>query len=116
LPHVDSAGELSVEAQFADRSSILWLYHDLLSLRRQSRALLEGSESMLDTPDGTVGWSRATAEERVDVFVNFTDEDQPLDVVGRVLISSEPERTAGEDSKPDFSGVLGPYEAIVIER
>ncbi|MGE3328612.1 MAG: alpha-amylase family glycosyl hydrolase, partial [Acidimicrobiia bacterium] len=39
LTQPPSWGELSVEAQLADRSSMLWLYRDALSVRRSHRAL-----------------------------------------------------------------------------
>ena len=49
----------SATEQRHEPGSILHLYRDLLRARRGSAALHEGRQSLLDTPEGVLGWSRA---------------------------------------------------------
>jgi len=67
-------GASDVAAQRADRASLLWLYRDLLALRRAHPALQRGSFRALDAPEGVFAYEREHAGERAVVALNFGAE------------------------------------------
>ena len=74
-----------VAAQRADRASLLWLYRDLLALRREHPALHRGAFRTLDAPEGVFAYERTHEGQRAVVVLNFGDA--PVDVklgAGRV--------------------------------
>ena len=64
----------NVEAQRADRGSSLWLYRDLLALRRRTGALERGDWRLLPGPEGVLAWERRFESSRALVALNFKDE------------------------------------------
>jgi glycosidase len=55
--------------------TLLALYKNLVSLRKQSRALREGGFAWLETPGGLLGYVRAAEGERVWVYINNSREE-----------------------------------------
>ena len=110
LPIGDVAA-CNVEAQRADRGSVLHLVRDLIALRRDEPALRSSSYEPLATPDGAWAWRRG---ERFAVALNLSGADVTVDGVdGRVAIATNRVRD-GETVGGAIE--LGPYEGVVVER
>jgi alpha-glucosidase len=112
LPFPPDAGGRSVEALRDDPDSILHLYRRLLAARRASPALHVGDQTMLDLPEGVVGFERRAGDDRRLVLVGFTGDEVGLalpDGPWTVEVSSD---GAGEGDR--FSGSLGPDQALVL--
>ena len=74
LPIARDAAQRNVEAQQVDRGSLLWLYRDLLSLRRATPALERGSWQRLEAGDGVLAYERRQGASRAFVALNFAGE------------------------------------------
>jgi alpha-glucosidase len=66
----------NVIAQRADRGSILWLYRDLLALRRRVPALERGTWRELPSPNGVLAWERHFESSRALVAINFAGKER----------------------------------------
>jgi alpha-glucosidase len=113
LPFPPDAAGRSVEAQRNDPGSVLHLYRRLLAARRGSPALSVGDlalESALDDR-AVLAWTRSAGDDRRAVAVNFTAEEQPVQVPGdwTVEVASD---GAGEGGP--WSGRLAPDQAVVL--
>ncbi len=74
----DDPATVNVEAQAADRDSLLATYEDLVRVRGQQAALREGATTVLDSDaEPVIGWLRTTADATVLALVNVSD--QPVD-------------------------------------
>ena len=69
-----------VATQRSDRSSLLWLYKDLLALRRAHPALRRGSFRVLDAPPDVFAYERRAGDETVRVALNFGATPQRVDL------------------------------------
>lgn len=109
LPLGDVAG-CNVEDQRLDPGSILTLTRDLISLRKQSADLAEGSYAGLASTPGVWAWRRGLA---MAVMVNLSDSDSTVDGLhGRVRIGTD----RGRDGE-SFGGVivLRGWEGLVVQ-
>lgn len=119
LPLVADAEALCVEAQDGEPRSMLALVRRLARLRGDTPALQLGAQRMLDAGPEVVAWTRQAEEGRVLAAVNFAGHPVSLrpspELPGRgiVLISTDPERAAGEVDLANLR--LGPNEAVVVE-
>ncbi len=86
LPQPHDWSELSVEAEDADRSSMLWLYRDALHLRRQLPELHADELAWLDLGEDVLAFTRG---DGFACIVNFGAEAIDLPA-GEVLMSSVP--------------------------
>ncbi|MEO0375738.1 MAG: alpha-glucosidase [Cyanobacteria bacterium P01_A01_bin.17] len=78
LPVHENYTDINVEVELADQDSILNFYRQLIQLRKQSRALREGSwRALIDYPHEQLTYLRETEDEQVLVIINFGDQ-QPL--------------------------------------
>jgi alpha-glucosidase len=114
LPIASDADVRNVEAQRKQRESLLWLYRDLIDLRRRTPALERGSWRLLDAPPDVLAFERSHGESRVRVALNLADEARTLDLGHEpVLESLRSERGRRE---PDVSSrlELGPAEGVVL--
>jgi alpha-glucosidase len=111
LPWPPEASARSAERLRADPTSILHLYRRLLTFRRTSRPLREGTVELLDAPDGVVAFERRHGGERCTVVVNFTSEPIPFVAAGKVRVASD---GAGEGGY--FAARLRPDQAVVLVR
>jgi alpha-glucosidase len=104
----------TVEEQRRDRGSLLWLYRDLLDLRRRTPALERGDWRPLDAPADVFAYERQHGESCARVALNFADEPRVVDL-GRAPVL-EALRTEHTHSEPDVSGrlELGPAEGVVL--
>ncbi len=73
LPIAADAATRNVEAQRADRASVLWLYKDLLALRRATPALASGAYQPLPSKPGVLAYERHRPGSRALVALNFGD-------------------------------------------
>jgi alpha-glucosidase len=74
LPIAADAARRNVDAQRADRASLLWLYKDLLALRRATPALEGGAYRALDAKPGVLVYERHQGASRALVALNFTGD------------------------------------------
>ncbi len=109
LPFPPRASETNAAVEREDRTSMLWLHRDLLSLRRESEALRAGTFRWLDAPDGVLVYERATEADRRIVCVSFVAETRTVDVQGTIEVSSVPGRVGTQ-----LDGHLLADEAIVL--
>ena len=86
LPQPRDWSEMSVEAEEADRSSMLWLYRDALHLRRQLPELHTDELAWLDLGEDVMAFTRGHGFACI---VNFGAEAIDLPA-GEVLLSSVP--------------------------
>lgn len=113
LPVGQSAGELNVEASSTDPNSMLTLYRKLIALRRELPAVHTGTYRTIEVSEQVFHFERRFEDQVVDVWVNFSDVDLPLNI-GRV--HEEPETTAVSSLLDYRLGVLGPNEARWLVR
>ena len=92
----------TVREQEADPTSLLSFTRELIALRRVHDALITAPYAQLDSPAGVWAWQRG---EGTAVAVNLSDDEAPLDLPGRVLLS-----TAGRDE----AGSLGAWEGVIL--
>ncbi|MEV4381433.1 glycoside hydrolase family 13 protein [Streptosporangium sp. NPDC049644] len=85
LPMPSSWGPLSVESQLEEPLSTLNLYREALRIRRERRAFGEMPLAWLDSPEGTLAFTR---DAGFTCTVNLTGEDVELPAPGRVLLAS----------------------------
>lgn len=118
LPFPPDAERRSVAAQRGDAGSILHLYRRLLRARRDSPALIEGAQRLLDAPAGVVAWARTHADgDRRVVLVNFTDTIVDLDhseALGAATGLMVEVASDGFGEHAAFTGRLGPDQAVVL--
>jgi alpha-glucosidase len=82
LPFEAGAEVANVEALRADRSSILWLYRDLLAARRASAALHAGAWERQDAPAQVLDYVRRAGNDLRRVVANFGADAVALDLDG----------------------------------
>jgi alpha-glucosidase len=119
LPVAAASETLNVRSQATDPRSSLSFVREALRLRRDSRALREGSMRLLDTPGGVLAYIRESDGQRLLVAIDFETSatDLPLGVFGvasaTLLISSHPDRTRGPLDGQALR--LDPLEGVVLE-
>ena len=109
LPWPPSPGERSVEAQRNDSGSILHLYRRLLAARHGSPALQVGDLTLLEMPDGVLGYSRSEGDDRRVVLVSYATEPVDVDLAGTVEVASD-----GVGEGEPFTGTLAPEQAVLL--
>ncbi|MFF5112148.1 glycoside hydrolase family 13 protein [Streptosporangium sp. NPDC000509] len=92
LPMPPSWGLLSVASQLDDPLSTLNLYREALRIRRERRSFDDAPLTWLDSPEGTLAFSRG---EGFACTLNLTGEPVELPAPGRILLASA--ETAVED-------------------
>jgi glycosidase len=102
-----------VATQRADRASLLWLYKDLLALRRAHPSLHRGTFRALDAPDGVFAYERRAGDEVARVALNFGDTPCSVDLGdGRV---GDGLSTAGPVTRGSAARVeLAPAAGVVL--
>lgn len=112
LPYGPAA--VNVAAQLHAPDSLLALYRRALRLRRQARALRQGSLRIIPSPGDVFAFERRMeGEPSATVLVNTAvhERNAALDSPGRLLLSS---RTAREGERVGRDITLGPLEALVV--
>src|SRR5258706_6318134 len=104
----------NVAAQRTDRGSILWLYRDLLALRRRTPALQPGAWHELPATDGVLAWERPFGSSRALVALNFARMDRAPEFPSAVVRDGLRTRAGVELPENAAELVLGPCEAAVL--
>jgi alpha-glucosidase len=117
LPFPTSAENRNVADLAADESSIVHLYRQLLSLRRETVTLRRGELELLETPDQVLAVRRVLDGDQRWVVVNFGDE--PIAWAPVASVAVEVQVTSGGEgacnvANSAYGGVLGPEEALVL--
>ena len=113
LPLVWDWPQFTAETESLDDRSMLALYHRLLELRRLMVALHAGAVTDVRASDGVLSYARVSGDDRVEVYLNFSDEVRWVECgSGRVLVSS-----LMEIEQPVVSGWLSlrANEGVVVE-
>ena len=97
----------NVAAQEADRGSMLWLYRDLLLLRRQRPALSLGDYNAVASRGDLLAYDRVHGDGRLRIVLNLGDREQKFEAGGTVLMS-----TLGAGAVP---GTLRPNEGRILD-
>jgi oligo-1,6-glucosidase/alpha-glucosidase len=96
----------NVEAEHEDRGSILWLYRDLLSLRRSTDALSIGDYREVEARGDLLMFDRRHGDHCVRIALNFGETAIDLSQSGQVLLS-----TLGRSGRPS---TLRPNEGLIF--
>ena len=99
----------NVEDQRSDPASVLWLTHDLISLRGRTPELQTGGYEAVAAPSGVWAWRRG---DHILVVLNLTEADTSLPgTQGRVLIGTDRAR----DDEPVLGTLtLRSWEGVVV--
>lgn len=112
LPIAAEHRDMNVAAQLQEPRSMLNLYRELLSLRRKSPALKEGSHESRDAAEGLLVHERRTESDRLLIALNFTDEERVLFTgPGQILLSTELDR----DGPINERLILRPNEGVILD-
>jgi alpha-glucosidase len=116
LPLGPQPPRTDVAAQRAERTSLLWLYRDLLALRRAHPALHRGDWRALAAPDGVLAYERRAAGEAAvaRIAANFTSLPARLDLGPGRGIAGLHSRPGAPAPDPGAPIALGPCEAAVV--
>lgn len=71
--------DICVENQKKEADSVLQFYRRCIAMRKANPVISDGEIRFLDTPDGTIGYSRSLGEKRLVVICNLTDQSVILD-------------------------------------
>jgi glycosidase len=102
-----------VATQRADRTSLLWLYKDLLALRRASPALHRGAFAALPAPEGVFAFERRHEEEVARVAINFADAPCRVELGDPSGARVLPTRPGAPGPSRAGAIALGPAEGVV---
>jgi alpha-glucosidase len=113
LPIGADAGLRNVAAQREERRSLLWLYRELISLRRSTPALHRGSFQALEAPEGVFAYERCFEASRARVALSFRAEPCAVSLGGEpVLGGLRTDRAVPLPEKASLT--LGPSEGAVL--
>ena len=108
----DNYREINVEAQDKDPSSVLNFYRELVRIRNDHSALIDGKfKSYEDLRDDVYIFDRYNIEETVRILLNFTDQEIMINDSYEdgmsLLFSCEEDHSSGK---------LKPLEATVLYK
>ena len=106
LPLHDDWRTRNVAAQDDDPASMLRLYRRLLTLRRESAALTQGSLTLVDADEEVLAYERRCGDERLLVALNLGKRARALPPRGELLLSTLMEPGDGVTLRPDEGVVL----------
>jgi alpha-glucosidase len=118
LPIVAEAETLAWSVQDRDPRSTLSLFRRLMRLRRDSPAVREGDQTMLDAGDDVLAWTREGGGERWLVALNMSLREQatgislPEQATGTLVASTDPDREEGPVGPQGLE--LGMDEGVMI--
>ena len=102
-----------VSEQADDPKSMLSLYRRLIALRQSEPALCRGAYRTLQVNEGVFVYERSQFDQqdrRFAIALNLTANPQSLQLTGRVVLSTRPERAVGDaatDLLPNEGLILG---------
>ncbi len=111
---VGDCGAINVERQRNDERSLLSFYRRLLRLRRETPALTEGTyRTFHPAPDDCLVFLRETADQRVMVAINFSNEERRFASPAGVVLLGTNNNRDGDSVRESLT--LSPNEAVIIE-
>jgi alpha-glucosidase len=114
LPIAADAKQRNVAAQRADRASLLWLYKDLLALRRATPALERGAYRALDAKPGVLAYERHQGASRALVALNFAGDVCSPGLPSARVVGGLRTRAGAKLPANAAELELGPSEAAVL--
>jgi glycosidase len=114
LPLAADFATRNVELQRADRGSLLWLYREIIALRRRTPALERGSYKRLDAPDGVLAFERRDGASLACVALNFTSDSHALGFASARVRDGLITRAGAQLPRDAARLELGPNEAAVL--
>lgn len=109
---LSQAAPMSEQAD--DPKSMLSLYRRLIALRQSEPALCRGAYRTLQVDEGVFVYERSQLDQRDRRFaiaLNLTADPQPLQLTGRVVLSTRPDRVVGESATD-----LLPNEGLILDE
>jgi glycosidase len=92
---------------------LLWLYKNLLALRRAHPSLHRGSYRSLDAPDGVFAYERRSEAEVARIALNFSDESRRVSLgAGRITHQLHTNENTSVATPTDLE--LAPCGGIVV--
>ncbi len=114
LPIAADGAVRNVDAQRADRASLLWLYKDLLALRRATPALERGVFRALEAKQGVLAYERHQGASRALVALNFTGDACSPGLPGARIVGGLRTRPGAPLPANAAELTLSPSEAAVL--
>lgn len=113
LPLTPDYAALSIEAQKADRTSMLNLYRALIDLRRSHSALQSGDYRSYDAPEGVLLYERSDASGSFLIALNLTAEPRSVTLPrgGTIQLTTRLDRS-GESVSGTLE--LQPDEGVIV--
>jgi alpha-glucosidase len=113
LPLSDDTALRNVEAMQQDEKSILYLYRELLHLRKSHRTLLAGDQKTMAGKQHVLTYQRYLDGQRFHIVLNFSDVPHVIELPlpGKVVIFL----SLGSDRKGGGEIALQSNEGLVIE-
>jgi alpha-glucosidase len=114
LPLGPDADRRNVEAQRADRTSLLWLYRDLIELRRRTGALRAGDYRSLPAPSDVLAFERRSPGSLARVALNFASEPRVVELGAGAVSGGLSTRAERELPRSADRVELAPCEGIAL--
>jgi alpha-glucosidase len=114
LPMGHGVAERNVELLKSDRQSLLWLYHDLMQLRREHPEVLTGDYVPIRSRNDILSYIRIESGSQLLIALNLAHEPRRLafDLEGEMLLSTYLDR---EKRSRDATELLRPDEGVIIK-
>jgi glycosidase len=103
-----------VASQRTDRSSLLWLYKDLLALRRAHPALHRGAQRSIEAPASVLAFERRDGDSVARVALNFGADACAVPLGPERVVAGLHTRHAAALPRTANELFLGPCEAAVL--
>jgi alpha-glucosidase len=113
LPLVADHRLVNVEAEEADRASILNLYRKLIALRRAYPILVGGELRSITSSGDLLSYERAAGNERLVIFLNFGESPIRVNAESGSVLAGTPSRR-GADRVDGFVELKG-SEGLVVK-
>jgi alpha-glucosidase len=113
LPLVADHQVVNVEAEEADRASILNLYRKLIALRRAYPILVGGELRSITSSGDLLSYERAAGNERLMIFLNFGESPIRVNAESGSVLAGTPSRR-GADRVDSFVELKG-SEGLVVK-
>ena len=101
-----------VATQSGAKNSVLNFHRALIRLRRAEPALVTGTYRTVSCQNAVYVYERVLGDDVLTICLNFSGEEKPIDVSGRLILSSRSER-GDADGTP---ATIASHEALILKR
>lgn len=123
LPVYSEAETVNVKTMSSDSGSLLWVYKNLIAIRKKEKALRRGTQKLLFLhQDRILAYIREYENEKILVLLNFTSSDRKMALSEEYMLFSSSGKVLFSTHRPKDSsyvadGILSmsPLEATVIK-